>query len=133
MPPPVTATSPGGCEIDLAAVAKAACRAYDAEFPDDRERYGPVGEAWCVHDNQHLLNWATLSLRGEIDFDRQLAWLARVLEARDFPLDRLARNLELVAGTVAEHHPGEPELRARLRAGAELVRSRTSFLSENRA
>ena len=43
--------------------------------------------AWCVHDNQHLLNWAALDLAGAVDFDAQLRWLASVLTSRGYPLD----------------------------------------------
>jgi hypothetical protein len=68
---------------------------YRAEFPDEQERYGDAGIAWCVHDNQHFLNWAVTERNGYGGFERQLAWLAGVLEARDFPRDRLARNLGL--------------------------------------
>jgi hypothetical protein len=59
-------------------------------FPDERERYGPAGAEWCRHDSQHLLNWAVLSLTQDLDYERELSWLARVLEARNFPLPRLA-------------------------------------------
>lgn len=71
--------------------------------------------------------------RSEIDFDHQLAWLARVLEARGFPLERLARNLVLLADVVAQHHADEADLHARLLAGANTVRSRRTFLTEGPA
>ena len=129
MPPPVAATTPGGAALDLESLAAQACSAYDAEFPDERARYGPAGMQWCRHDNQHLLNWAVLSLGSGLDFDQQLAWLTRVLEAREFPLARLARDLEILAATVAREHPDEQALHARLLAGAELVRSRESFIA----
>ena len=128
MPAPATAATPSGRQIDLVELAEETCAAYDAEFPDERERYGPAGELWCRHDNRHLLNWAALSLGFGVDFEHQLGWLARVLEARDFPLDRLARNLDLLAETVARHHPDESELHKRLLAGGSFVRSRESFL-----
>ena len=129
MPPPTAATTPNGSALDLESLAAQACSDYDAEFPDERERYGPAGMQWCRHDNQHLLNWAVLSLGSGLDFDQQLTWLARVLEARDFPLARLAHDLEILAATVAREHAGEPALHARLLAGAELVRSRGSFIA----
>ncbi|HSD76697.1 MAG TPA: hypothetical protein VLA98_04810 [Solirubrobacteraceae bacterium] len=97
MAPPVTAVLPGGGEADLLELARAICARYAAEYPDERERYGDAGQAWCVHDNQHLLNWAILDARGEVSLDEQVAWLGRVLAARDFPLDRLARDLDLGA------------------------------------
>jgi hypothetical protein len=110
------------------ALAAESCRAYDAEFPDERERYGPAGLAWCIHDSQHLLNWAALSLAGSLPFEQQLAWLARILEARDFPLERLARSLELHAATVLRAHPDERQLSKRLRHGAAYIRSQPTFL-----
>ena len=128
MPPPTTAATPDGRQVDLTALAKETCAAYDAEFPDERERYGPAGMQWCLHDNQHLLNWAVLSLGSDADFEHQLTWLARVLEARDFPLERLARDLDLLAATVARHHADESALHARLLSGAAFVRSRDTFL-----
>jgi hypothetical protein len=129
MAPPVTAISPLGEKLDLAALATEACRAYDAEFPDERDRYGPAGIQWCVHDNQHVFNWAALSLTGHLVFLEQIQWLAGVLEARDFPLDRLARSLELCAQTIKRRHPDERALAERLRDGATFVRSRPSFRS----
>jgi hypothetical protein len=125
--PPATAMSPGGEELDLRVLAKDSCAAYDAEFPDERERYGPAGMQWCIHDGQHVLRWAALSLTASLDFLGELEWLARVLEARDFPLPRLARSLELLADTVLRHHPGEDALATRLRDGATFVRSRPTF------
>jgi hypothetical protein len=129
MRPPVTVASPAGRELDLRALAVESCKAYDAEFPDNQERYGPAGFQWCVHDSQHLVNWATLSLTGTLPFHEQLAWLARILEARDFPLDRLARHLELLAEAVLRTHPEERPLSEQLRGGAAFVRSRPSFRS----
>ena len=119
--------SPHGEELDLVAIAQDTCASYDSEFPDERERYGPAGADWCRHDCQHLLNWAVLSLTAALDFEAQLAWLARVLEARDFPLPRLARCLELLGQAVRGGLPGEPEVAARLDAGAAFVGSRASF------
>jgi len=128
MPPPETVIAPHGEELDLVAIARETCASYDSEFPDERERYGPAGADWCRHDCQHLLNWAVLSLTEALDFEAQLAWLARVLEARDFPLSRLARGLELLAQAVRDAVPGEPEVATRLDAGAAFVASRPTFL-----
>jgi len=128
MPPPETVRSPHGRDIDLVAIARDVCASYSSEFPDERERYGPAGAEWCRHDCQHLLNWAVLSLTVALDYDGQLAWLARVLEAREFPLERLARCLELLAQAVRDSLPGEPEIAARLDGGAAFVASRRSFL-----
>ena len=129
-PPPTEARLEDGDPLDLAALAREICRRYRAEYPDEAERYGDAGNAWCVHDNQHLLNWAAGSANGYVDFDREVAWLARVLEARDFPLDRLARNLDIGAEVVREQvGGGRGERLARvLGEGGVLVRSRETFL-----
>ena len=117
-------------DLDLVALAAEVCRRYRDAFPDERQRYGDAGEAWCAHDNQHVLNWAVLDLRGLLDFDRELGWLARVLEARDFPLERLTRDLEICAEVVGERIGGRgSELARVLRSGAELVAATPSFLA----
>lgn len=124
-PPPRTATVRAtGAVLDLEAIAIAACRRYREEYPDEADRYGEVGMAWCVHDTQHLVNWAVMDLNADVVLNEQVAWLARVLEARDFPLDRLARSLDIDAEVVAD----APEVAARLRDAAALVRERGSFL-----
>ena len=99
---PVDVVAPGGGTVDVRDLAKEVCRRYRAEFPDEEERYGDAGQAWCVHDNQYLLHWALLDAGGTTSLDEQVAWLGRVLAARDFPLDRLARDLELCADVVTE-------------------------------
>jgi hypothetical protein len=127
MAPPTEARLAGGEPIDLVALAGEICARYRSEYPDEQGRYGDAGQAWCVHDNQHILNWAVGARNGYVDLERELAWLARVLEARDFPLDRLARDLDLASAVVAERL-GVEELSEELAAGARFVRSRTSFL-----
>jgi hypothetical protein len=118
-----------GDPLRLRALAEEICRRYRAEFPDEQERYGNAGIAWCIHDNQHILNWAVLETRGFIDLEERLAWLARVLEAREFPLPRLARNLELAAAVVRDDLPNGNQLIAeRLSFGARYIRSKPSFL-----
>ena len=131
-PPPTEARLGGGDPLDLAALAREICRRYRGEYPDEAERYGDAGNAWCVHDNQHLLNWAAGSANGYVEFEREVAWLARVLEAREFPLDRLARNLDIGADVVREQVGGErgDQLGQVLSSGARFVRSRESFLDD---
>jgi hypothetical protein len=114
--PPEDAALPDGERLDLVLLAREICRRYRDEFPDEDERYGEAGNEWCRHDNRYILSWAALALRGYEDFDARIDWLAGVLGARDFPLDRLARDLEIAADVV-------PELDDVLRAGAERVRS----------
>ena len=114
-----------GQDIDLAALATDICRQYRLEFPDEQKRYGAAGVAWCVHDNQHLLNWASQAVNGEIDARYEVAWLANVLEARDFPVDRLARDLEIGADVVSREIalPGGAALAAELAELAVFLRS----------
>jgi hypothetical protein len=127
-PPPTSARTPDGATVDLVFVAERAAEAFVAAFPDYAERYGPVAIPWLVHDDQHLLNWAILSLGGQVDFEAELAWLARVLESRDFPLKWLASGLDVLAQTVRDLHPTLVEVAARLDDGAAFVAGRDSFL-----
>ncbi len=103
--------------LDLRARAERVTDRYGTEFPDEDERYEPaVWRAWFRHDTQYLLQWAVLDVDGTTSLDRQVAWLAGVLEARDFPLDRLARTLEL-AGDEADGEQ-RADVGDRLRAAA---------------
>jgi hypothetical protein len=129
MAPPERVRGLHGHQIDLVEIARRTCIAYDREFPDERERYGPAGAEWCRHDTQHLLNWAVLSLTEDLDYERELSWLGRVLEAREFPLPRLARCLELLAQTTQERIPDEPQVAERVRQGAVFIASHESFLT----
>jgi hypothetical protein len=126
-PPPLTATLPDGATVDLAALAGEVCARYEAEYPDERDRYGPAGHQWCLHDNQHLLNWAVLEQGGWTRLDDQVQWLAGVLRGRDFPLDRLARDLDLCADVVRERLgvAAEP-MAVSVAAAGEGVRRRSS-------
>ena len=101
--------------LELRRLADAVVERYAVAFPDEDERYEPkVWRAWCRHDTQYLLEWAILDVEGAADLDRNVAWLARILANRDFPLDRLARTLELAADVIAEE--GRDDVAGRLRA-----------------
>jgi hypothetical protein len=80
-------------ELELVPLAEEICRRYRQEFPDEHGRYGDAGNAWCVHDLQYLLYWAAEDVNGYLDICTEVAWLGSVLEARDFPLERLAEAL----------------------------------------
>jgi|BarGraIncu00222A_1022003.scaffolds.fasta_scaffold87005_1 hypothetical protein len=123
--PRISSPLAGGDPLDLVALATAICERYTPEYPDEGERYGDAGIAWCVHDNQHLLNWATESVNGELDIRQEVAWLATVLESRDFPVDRLARGLDIAAEVVLDRVGGDGgrELAAVLTDTAGFVRS----------
>lgn len=127
-PPPARAELEDGTELDLEALAREVCERYRAEYPDEEERYGDAGQQWCRHDNQHLINWAALHTREYVVLDEQVAWLAKVLEARAFPLDRLARDLDIAAAVVRERVPTGDAVAAALSGAAEMVRSRPTFL-----
>lgn len=116
--------------MDLVPLARKICRLYREEFPDEVARYGDAGMAWCVHDNQYLLSWAAEAINGYVEMQREVGWLANVLEARDFPLERLARNLDIAADVAGrEVNAKHCERLARvLRDAATFIRSRKTFL-----
>ena len=127
-PPPARAEMADGTEVDLEALAREVCDRYRAEYPDEEARYGDAGQQWCRHDNQHLVNWAVLDTRAYVSLDEQVAWLAKVLEAREFPIDRLARDLDIAAAVVGERVAGGGAVAAALTRAAEMVRARPTFL-----
>jgi hypothetical protein len=77
--------------VDVRELAQEVCRRYRGEYPDEEQRYGPAGDAWCVHDNRHILQWALLDPRGLVALTEHVAWLAQVLGGRDFPWTGSAR------------------------------------------
>lgn len=131
-PAPTEASLGDDTTLQLQPLAQEICRRYREEFPDEQARYGEAGIAWCVHDNQHLLTWGAGAVRGLIEMDPEVAWLASVLEARNFPVDRLARNLDIAAEVISEHVAGDDgeRLAAVLRHAAASVRSRNTGTTE---
>jgi hypothetical protein len=119
--PPPTAVTLGERKIELAPLLEAIADRYFAEFPGDLERYGTAARDWELHDTAHCLNWAALDVRGFASLDRNIHWLASILRARDFPVEQLARNLE-IAADVCEEQLSEA-VAARLRNAATHVRS----------
>ena len=115
-PPPRTATFGGGT-IELTPLAETVADRYFEEFPGDIDRYGDAARAWEVHDTLHCLNWALLDVKGYTSLEKQALWLAGILRARDFPVEQLARNLELAADVI-----GVEEAAEKLRAAAVSVR-----------
>src|SRR4051794_30885028 len=126
--PPPERVGLAGEEIALRPVAEAVAERYFQRYPEDLERYGDVAREWEVHDTQHLLNWAIGDVEGHVDLERQVGWLAEVLEARDFPLEHLAGNLELAAETVGAELEGASTVANRLRDAAAHVRGTGSSL-----
>ena len=115
-------------DVALVPLANAISERYFERYPEDLERYGELARQWEVHDTQHLLNWAIGDVEGHVDLERQVAWLAGVLEARDFPLEHLAGNLELAADVVEDELGDAAALAGRLRDASAHVRGRESFL-----
>ena len=126
--PPPASVRLSGRELALAPLASAVCERYFARYPEDLARYGEVARAWEIHDTQHLLNWAVGDVEGHVDLVRQVGWLAGVLQARGFPLEHLAGNLEQAAETVEAQLGGAPAVAQRLRDAAAHVRGTRSFL-----
>jgi hypothetical protein len=126
-PPPDRATL-GGRTVELRPLCEAVAARYFERYPEDLERYGDLARQWEIHDTQHLLNWAIGDVKGHVDLEQQVGWLAGVLEARDFPLEHLAGNLELAADTVEDELADAEALAGRLREAATHVRGRGSFL-----
>jgi hypothetical protein len=98
------------------------CRRYGAEFPDEEARYGDEWMPWCRHDSAYVMDWAAQDLAGLQDLDAQLDWLHRILEARDFPVERMARHVALCSEVARER--GEGELADRLAAASERLAAR---------
>ena len=119
--PPPTAVTVAERRVELAPLLNAIADRYFAEFPSDLERYGAAARDWELHDTAHCINWAALDLRGFASLDRNVIWLASILRARDFPVEQLARNLELAADVCADGL--DEAVAARLRDAATLVRS----------
>jgi hypothetical protein len=111
--------------VELTPLATEIAHRHRIEFPDEGDRYGDRGLEWCVYDNQWLLSWAFTAACGWGNFDEQLVWLAGVLEARRYPVSRLARDLEIAAEVTAEtSKSSEVRVREVLISGAHLLRER---------
>lgn len=100
--PPAEAHFDDGTVLVLAPLASEVTERYAQAFPDEDERYSAEWREWSDHDNRYVIRWAIDDQRGLVDLWQQIAWLGRILEARGFPLDRLARSLELVADVLDE-------------------------------
>jgi hypothetical protein len=106
--PPQTFELENGTEVDLGPLASQLCDLYYDIYPDDLERYGAAGRAWCEHDSRYLLAWGLEDARaGTVDCTEQVQWLGRVLANRSFPIERLARHVELTASVARSSGLGE--------------------------
>jgi hypothetical protein len=128
-PAPTTAELADGTVAELRALAAETTERYAQAFPDEDDRYSPEWRAWATHDNQHVLWWA-LNAGDGVDFWAEVSWLARILESRGFPLDRLAASLNLAAEVLIEHFGDIARAPVReLRHAAAEVISTKSFLT----
>ena len=114
--------------LELRPLACAISDRHLRRHPDDIERYGQVARDWCIHDNQHLLNWAVLDAADALAFQEQLAWLANVLGSRGYPLANLADDLETAAEVTRELVKSQhrAQLAGTLLDGARFIRGLSS-------
>lgn len=122
---PESFEAPDGTRIDLGVLARRLCDLYYDVHPDDLERYGSVGRAWCEHDSRYLLAWALEDARaGAVDVVEQVRWLGRVLAARGYPVDRLADHAELTGAVLRAAVPGSlgPSAAERMAAAGRALR-----------
>jgi hypothetical protein len=123
-PPPEEAEL-NGAVVVLGPLCEEIADRYFHRFPGDLDRYGAdVARAWEIHDTRHLLSWAIGAEEGRVDLEGQIGWLARVLEARSFPLDHLVGNLELAAAVIDERLDRGTGVAGRLRAAAATLHQR---------
>jgi hypothetical protein len=123
--PAPTSVRLAGHEVKLCPLAQSVADRYFEEFPEDLERYGDAARAWEIHDTSYCLQWAVLDTEGLANLEREVLWLTNVLGSRGFPLEHLARNLELAATVIDEQltATGGP-VAERLRSAATTVRER---------
>ena len=105
----------GHARIDLVPLASEIATRHLERHPNDTERYGELAREWAVHDMQHVLHWGFGDHAGLVELDKQVAWLARVLGARDYPLENLWSCLRTAAEVVEERVDGGEPVAARLR------------------
>jgi len=114
--PPQSFELADGTIIDLEPLALQLCSDYYERYPDDLERYGAAGQAWCEHDSRYLLAWALEDAQaGTLDCVEQVQWLGRVLAARSYPTERLAMHVQLVADALNRPALGDAGIQAAAR------------------
>lgn len=108
--------------MPLVPLAEAVTERHLERHPEDVGRYGQdLAWEWCVHDMQHVLAWAI----SDQEFEGQLTWLARVLDAREYPVGNLIDCTMTAADVVEEELPAPagPDIAGRMRAAADGLRT----------
>jgi len=122
MPPPETVATTTGETVQLVPLAEEVTRRHLDGHPEDVSRYGEdLAWQWCVHDMRHVLAWAI----ADQEFSGQLAWLARALDARDYPVNNLFDCVLTAADVVEEQLPPDvgTEVAGRMRQTSDALRS----------
>ena len=123
MPPPTEVELPDGTVVNIRSLAERVSEIHLRRHPEDVERYGAeLAHDWCVHDHQHILAWAM----ADLELERQVLWLAGVLDARGYPVPNLTDSLLTAAGVIDEDIGGDAGTAAagRLRATADTLAAR---------
>jgi len=103
----------------LRPLAEETARRHLERHPEDVDRYGDLAREWAIHDMQHVLSWAFGDHAQLVSLDEQIDWLARVLGARDYPLENLWSCLRTAGEVVEERLEGAAPVAARLREVAD--------------
>ena len=78
-----------------------------------------------MYDNRWILSWSIMAAGGCGDFHTQLRWLAGIVQTRGYPVQWLARDLEIAAEvTVDALTSASDPVRIILLSGAGAVRAR---------
>ncbi len=122
MAPPGAVLTTTGETVQLIPLAEEVAGRHLEGHPEDVTRYGEkLAWQWCVHDMQHVLAWAIT----DQEFRGQLAWLARILDARDYPVNNLFDCVLTAADVVERDLPPDvaSEVADRMRQVADALRS----------
>lgn len=98
--PPTHATLDGEI-IDFAPIIEVVAHRYFGGGHPHGAVPEHLARRWHAHDTAYLLQWAIDDVAGYGSLERELHWLTDVLAHRNFPLDGVAANLDIIADVVA--------------------------------
>lgn len=130
--PPADATL-DGVSVDFAPLIDVVAHRYFSNGQPHGAVSEDIARRWHAHDTAYLVQWAIDDCAGYGSLERELRWLTDVLHHRNFPLDGLAANLDIIADVVATNTRLPAELVTRLREGGRLVRRIRAELHGDRA